>query len=316
MFPQTIASAICFLPAHQSPTSAFCLHVHSTPFLGWRQLEKCPHPITHQHGHRHAVHHLLATHSTRICHALCASQNGSKDTVAKLVKLLNGVQIPSNTDVCVAPPSLYLDLLKRELNSSIHLAAQNVSSTGHGAYTGEINAEQLADFGIEWTLVGHSERRQLYGATDEVVKKQINQCVQHKLHVIACIGETEDERKANRTFAVLDTQLAAIHAALPDPHSFTRHITIAYEPVWAIGTGQTATAQQAQEVHSHIRQWLSQHVGPEAAHTVRLIYGGSVTSKNAVELIQQVDVDGFLVGGASLKEEFADIIKSTQQAKR
>ena len=236
--------------------------------------------------------------------------------MTKLVALLNSVDVPSNTDVCVAPPYLYLDWLKRELSPSIHVAAQNVSATGHGAYTGEISAQQLADFGIQWTLVGHSERRQLYGATDEVVKKQIQQCAQHKLSIIACIGETDDERKANHTFTVLDTQLAAIQAALPDSHSFIQHITIAYEPVWAIGTGQTATAQQAQEVHHHIRQWLSERVGQQAADSVRVIYGGSVTAKNAVELIQQPDVDGFLVGGASLKDEFADIIKSTQQAKR
>ena len=259
----------------------------------------------------------LSTNSAHVTVVHCsAPQNGSKDTVSKLVKLLNGADIPANTDVCVAPPALYLDLLQRELNPSILIAAQNVSATGHGAFTGEINAEQLADFGIQWTLVGHSERRQLYGATDEVVKKQIQQCIQHKLHVIACIGETEDERKADKTFTVLDTQLAAIHAALPDAQIFTQHIAIAYEPVWAIGTGQTATAQQAQEVHQHIRQWLSERVGPEAGQKVRVIYGGSVTAKNAVELIQQADVDGFLVGGASLKDEFVDIIKSTQQAKR
>ena len=249
-----------------------------------------------------------------MCHV--PQQNGSKETVSKLVKLLNSVEVPPNTDVFIAPPYLYLDLLQRELNSSIHVAAQNISATGHGAYTGEINAEQLADFGIQWTLIGHSERRQLYGATDEVVKKQINQAVQHKLRVIACIGETDDERKANKTFTILDTQLAAIHAALPDPAHFTQHITIAYEPVWAIGTGQTATAQQAQEVHAHIRHWLTERVGQEAGAAVRLMYGGSVTGKNCVELIQQVDVDGFLVGGASLKEEFVDIIKSTLQAKR
>ena len=143
--------------------------------------------------------------------------------MTKLVALLNSVDVPSNTDVCVAPPYLYLDWLKRELSPSIHVAAQNVSATGHGAYTGEISAQQLADFGIQWTLVGHSERRQLYGATDEVVKKQIQQCAQHKLSIIACIGETDDERKANHTFTVLDTQarshtsrtarLALVHTA-------------------------------------------------------------------------------------------------------
>ena len=219
------------------------------------------------------------------------------------------------TDVVVAPPYLYLDWLQRELKSPLQVAAQNVSSTKNGAFTGEISAEQLSDFGIPYTLIGHSERRQLYHTTDDVVALQLIQALPHHLHIIACVGETEAERKAEKTMAVISTQLQAIASAVSSAQ-WLSSLVIAYEPVWAIGTGQTATAQQAQEVHAEIRQWLKEKVSEEVAQKVRIIYGGSVQGKNAVELIQQKDVDGFLVGGASLKEEFGDIIQATKQAGR
>ena len=216
----------------------------------------------------------------------------------------------------VAPPYLYLDWLQRELSAPLQLAAQNVSATKNGAYTGEVSAEQLADFGIPWTLIGHSERRQLYHTGNEDVAKQLTQALQHKLRVIACVGETEEERKAERTMDVISEQLRAIASAVPSSAEWTASLVIAYEPVWAIGTGVTATAAQAQEVHSAIRAWLQQHVAPEVSAAVRVIYGGSVTAKNAPELIGQKDVDGFLVGGASLKDEFKDIVRATVQAGR
>ena len=216
----------------------------------------------------------------------------------------------------VAPPFLYLETLQRSLKAPWQLSAQTVSATGNGAYTGEISASQLQDFGITWTLIGHSERRQLYHATDDVVAKQLTAALQHHMHVIACVGETQEERKQDRTMAVISAQLHAIAGAIPSPSTWTSSLVIAYEPVWAIGTGQTATAQQAQEVHAAIRKWLSDQVGTEVAAAVRIIYGGSVQAKNAVELIQQPDVDGFLVGGASLKEEFGDIVQATKHAGR
>lgn len=216
----------------------------------------------------------------------------------------------------VAPPYIYLDWLRRELRAPLIVAAQNVSATKNGAYTGEVSASQLKDYGVEWTLVGHSERRQLFHTTDDVVGKQIQQALEHGLHVIACVGETEEERKADHTMQVISRQLTAIAAAVSSSSHWLSSLVVAYEPVWAIGTGQTATAQQAQEVHAEIRQWLKEQVGPEVSEGVRIIYGGSVQAKNAVELIQQKDVDGFLVGGASLKEEFSDIIAATKQANK
>ena len=216
----------------------------------------------------------------------------------------------------IAPPFLYLDGLQRSLKAPWQLSAQTVSATGNGAYTGEVSAEQLKDFGVHWTLIGHSERRHLFHCTDEVVGQQLRLALQHRLSVIACVGETEEERKQDRTMAVISTQLKAIAAAVSSPSGWTASLVIAYEPVWAIGTGQTATAQQAQEVHAAIRKWLSEQVSAEVSSAVRIIYGGSVQAKNAVELIQQRDVDGFLVGGASLKEEFGDIVQATKQANR
>jgi triosephosphate isomerase len=218
--------------------------------------------------------------------------------------------------VLVAPPFLYLDWLLRELKSPLLVSAQTVSSHKNGAFTGEVSAEQLHDFGVHWTLIGHSERRHLFHASDEEVKKQIEQALQHKLSIIACVGETEEERKADKTMAVISQQLTAIAAAVPSPAAWLSSLVLAYEPVWAIGTGQTATAQQAQEVHAAIRRWLQQHVSEDVSAGVRVIYGGSVQSKNAVDLIRQPDVDGFLVGGASLKDEFGDIVAATKQANK
>ena len=219
-------------------------------------------------------------------------------------------------DVLVAPPFLYLDWLLRELKSPLLVSAQTVSARKNGAFTGEVSAEQLKDFGVGWALVGHSERRHLFHCTDEEVGQQLAQALQHGLSVVACVGETEEERKADKTMTVISQQLTAIAAAIPSPAAWLSSMVLAYEPVWAIGTGQTATAQQAQEVHAAIRRWLQQHVSEDVSAGVRVIYGGSVQSKNAVELIRQPDVDGFLVGGASLKDEFGDIVAATKQANK
>ena len=159
------------------------------------------------------------------------------------------------------------------------------------------------DFGVEWTLVGHSERRQFYGETDEVVAKKTKYALEKGLKVILCIGEKDDERKAGQTVAVLRTQLDACKAAIPD----WSRVVIAYEPVWAIGTGNTATPEIAQEAHKDVRQWVRENVSQDVAKAVRIIYGGSASDANCGDLIKQVDIDGFLVGGASLKPAFGTI---------
>ena len=217
------------------------------------------------------------------------------------MKKLNANPVPQQVDAVVAPTFLHLDYVLRTLDKSYHVSAQNSSATSTGAYTGEIAASQLKDWGIHWVILGHSERRQLYHANDATVAKQTTIALASGLSVIACVGETLDERKANHTWTVIEKQLNAIAGAVKADQWAS--IVIAYEPVWAIGTGETATPQQAQEVHHQIRQWAAKTVGKDVAGKLRIIYGGSVKGSNADELLTQSDIDGFLVGGASLQAD-------------
>ena len=186
--------------------------------------------------------------------------------------------------------------------SNVILAAQNVYHEEKGAYTGEISPGMLKSAGCTSVIIGHSERRQYFSETDEVVNKKIHTARNNGLDVILCIGESLKEREENRTFEVLDKQLTG---SLKDLS--LNGITIAYEPIWAIGTGKTATKEQANEAHAYIREWLGKN--KEGADTVRILYGGSVKPDNIEELMLQPEVDGALVGGASLEpESFAKLV--------
>ncbi|KAG7396617.1 hypothetical protein PHYBOEH_001991 [Phytophthora boehmeriae] len=236
-------------------------------------------------------------------------ENGTRNSVRELVEILNKTAVdPSQVDVVVAPPALHIDLVQQLLQSNIAVCAQNVSLTGLGAYTGEIAAEHLLDFGLTWTIAGHSERRAYYGETDEVVAKKTKRALDLGLKAIFCIGETLEERQAGQTLNVLTRQTKALAAVISEDD--WERVVIAYEPVWAIGTGVVATPAQAQETHQNLRQWIERNVSAKVAATIRIIYGGSVNGKNCAELIALSDVDGFLVGGASLKPEFDTIIRS------
>jgi len=241
--------------------------------------------------------------------------NGTKSSIEALVKKLNEKKLPDGIDAVVAPTFLHLDLVKRSLHSPYIVAAQNASSTGVGAYTGEIASSQLKDFGLHWVILGHSERRSLYSATDSVVAKQVGLALKSGLSVIACVGETIQERKANSTWNVIERQLNAISSSVGNENDW-KNIVIAYEPVWAIGTGETATPAQAQEVHAEIREWLNKKISPSVSIQTRIIYGGSVKGSNADELFQQKDIDGFLVGGASLiADDWQKIVTSPTRIK-
>ncbi len=170
----------------------------------------------------------------------------------------------------------------------------------------------LVDAQIPWVILGHSERRHVFGESDKVIAEKVKLALHHKVSVIACIGEKLDEREGGKTQQVNERQLNAIRELVDD----WSKVVIAYEPVWAIGTGKTASPEQAQEVHDQLRGWLKNNVSTDAADKTRILYGGSVTEKNAAELIQKRDVDGFLVGGASLKEAFADIVKACNEARK
>ena len=205
-------------------------------------------------------------------------------------------------DVVVCPPYVSLAAAVQALaGTEIGVAAQNVHWEADGAFTGEIAAPMLRELGVYGTIVGHSERRQFFGETDETVVKRIVAAIEHGLHVIACVGETEAEREAGETEAVLRRQVGAIADGIPE----TDDLVIAYEPVWAIGTGKTATPEIAQEAHALVRSILD----------VPVLYGGSVKPDNAAELAAQPDVDGALVGGASLDlESFATICRQASHS--
>ena len=170
----------------------------------------------------------------------------------------------------------------------------------------------LVDAAINWVILGHSERRHVFGESDDVVAQKTKRALDHGLQVMACIGEKLDERESGKTDEVNARQLAAIRKYVDD----WSRVVIAYEPVWAIGTGKTATSQQAQEAHVVVRDWLAKNVSKDAAEKTRILYGGSVTEKNAAELINNPDVDGFLVGGASLKPAFHDIVNACNEHRR
>merc|ERR1719401_690083 len=190
------------------------------------------------------------------------------------------------------------------------VSAQNCSKTGSGAFTGEWTAESLLDLGIKWTLIGHSERRTKYGETDADTAEKVGRCQELGVNVILCIGELLEEREAGKTDEVNKRQLAA---CIPKIKNWDL-IVIAYEPVWAIGTGKVATPDQAQETQAAIRAYLAKAVSPEVAEKTRIQYGGSVTPANCADLMSKPDIDGFLVGGASLKPTFMDIIAKTEAA--
>ncbi|XP_058099248.1 triosephosphate isomerase, cytosolic-like [Magnolia sinica] len=234
--------------------------------------------------------------------------NGTPEEVKKIVSMLNEAEVPSEeiVEVVVSPPFVYLSLVKSLLRSDFQVAAQNCWVRKGGAFTGEISAEMLVNLGIPWVILGHSERRLLLGETNELVADKVAYALSQGLKVIACVGETLEQRESGSTMEVVAAQTKAIAAQV----SNWANVVLAYEPVWAIGTGKVATPAQAQEVHAELRQWLKENVGAEVAATTRIIYGGSVNGANCKDLAAQPDVDGFLVGGASLKAEFVDIIKS------
>jgi triosephosphate isomerase len=193
-------------------------------------------------------------------------------------------------------------------NSRVGIAAQDLHWEKQGAFTGEVSAAMVREAGAEYVIIGHSERRQYFGETDQSVNRKLVAAITAGLIPIVCIGETLDEREANRTLDVLDAQIKGSFDGVTGDQIAA--LVIAYEPVWAIGTGRTATAAQAQEAHAHIRQRLRQWFGAPAADECHIIYGGSVKPDNTAELVSQPDVDGALVGGASLDVGgFYDIVR-------
>ncbi len=218
-------------------------------------------------------------------------------------------EIKPDCEVIVAPPFTSLDVAVTEAKGTdIIVAGQNLHWEEKGAFTGEIGAPMLKEIGCSHVIIGHSERRQYFGETDETVNLKIKAAMKHDLIPIFCLGESLNERESGKTFEVLKKQLVGGIGELRPPQP--KHFVIAYEPVWAIGTGRTATPEQAQEVHAFLRKELTALLGKDFADSVRILYGGSIKPDNTRTLMNCEDIDGGLVGGASLKvHDFLGIIK-------
>ena len=214
-----------------------------------------------------------------------------------------------HTDVVLFPSAPLLSVVARGLvGSPVAVGGQDLHPAAKGAHTGDTSGPQLADAGCDWVLCGHSERRQDHGETDAVVAAKIGAAAEHGLRPLVCLGETAGERREGQTLAVLDRQLRAALAALGEG---VEDFDLAYEPVWAIGTGDTATPEIAQDAHAYLRRTLAEARGEASAATCRIVYGGSANPDNAADLIAQPDLDGFLVGGASLDpDKFLTIIRA------
>lgn len=235
--------------------------------------------------------------------------HGNQAANAALVSnLLRMLPAASHVDVVVCPPLVYLSTVHEQLVSSVvKLGAQNVCTEMQGAFTGEVSAAMLRDCGCEFVIVGHSERRQLFGESDEQVAVKASVALRNGLTPIVCVGESLAQRDAGTTLNIIGRQLSAVQEVLSAAE--LKSIVIAYEPIWAIGTGRTASPEQAQVVHAFIRQQLQ----AQQADVVPILYGGSVKGENAQALFAQVDIDGGLVGGASLNaEEFAAICAAAE----
>ena len=236
------------------------------------------------------------------------------DAVALAKDVATAVGQQNSVDVVVCPPFTSLESVSKVLDGTqVKLGAQNMHAEASGAFTGEISAPMLRSLFVTYVILGHSERRTLFGETDAAVRQKLLAALKNQLKPILCVGETLAEREAGKTLQVIQTQTeAALEGTSKDQAG---QIVIAYEPVWAIGTGKVATADQAQEVHAFIRGLLTKRFGDSLAQKVRILYGGSMKPSNAPELLRQKDIDGGLIGGASLEaRSFVELVEAAVAA--
>ena len=235
-----------------------------------------------------------------------------KESIELVTLLKRGVRDTQSVDIIVCPPYTALsDVSEVLIDTEIRVGAQDLYWEEKGAFTGEVSASLLKDAGAAFVIVGHSERRQFFHETHETVNRKTKAALKVGLTPITCVGETLAEREKGMTFKVLEAQLSGVFTDFSA--SDAQKIVLAYEPVWAIGTGKVATPQQAQEVHAYVRGWLAKRFGQNTASSIRIQYGGSVKPDNIAELMREEDIDGALIGGASLDaQNFLDIVKNTQ----
>jgi len=236
-------------------------------------------------------------------------KNETKNLIKELKESLKELKL-KNTRVIIAPTAVFLQRTAKKVEgTSLEVAAQNMHQEESGAYTGEISANMLKSIGVDIAILGHSERREYFGENDALLAKKVDQALKHKLEVIFCFGEVLEDRKSENHFQVVKTQIknALFHLNSDD----WKNIILAYEPVWAIGTGETASPEQAQEMHAFVRELVAERYISSVAENVSILYGGSVKPANAEEIFSKEDVDGGLIGGAALKaDDFTAIIKA------
>ena len=235
--------------------------------------------------------------------------NNLSDSLNFIDTLQNELNDVSNVDIAICPTYIALNEAKKKLEcSNIKVGAQNVHFEDKGAFTGEISANMLKSINMDYCIIGHSERRQYFNETDESVNKKLKKLIEYDIIPIVCVGENLEQRENNKHFEVVKDQI--VQALENIPKEDAQEVIIAYEPIWAIGTGKTATAFEAEEMCKFIRDVLKSLYDETLSNHIRIQYGGSVNSKNAKELISMPNIDGALIGGASLKPEFIDIINS------
>lgn len=237
---------------------------------------------------------------------------GYEEGVSLFSEIVNMVkdEVIGNQEVVVCSPFIHLSSIAKLAAPvrNVHIGAQNIHQAESGAFTGEVSASQVKSVGVSYVILGHSERRAYFGETDALLAEKVNIALKHDLKPIFCIGETKEERESNRFFEVIKTQLdqGVFHLSA---NEFAQ-VVLAYEPVWAIGTGLTASPEQAQEVHAYIREMIAQRYDATVADNTTILYGGSANPSNASTLFAQKDIDGGLIGGASLKSrDFLEIVK-------
>jgi triosephosphate isomerase len=225
------------------------------------------------------------------------------------IRTMAKTELMNNAEILIFPPFIHLQALARQLEgSNIGIGAQNIHEQEQGAFTGEISAPMLNSIGVKYTLIGHSERRQYYNETNASCASKLQSALKHNISPVYCIGELLSVRESNSHFDVVEEQLSALDGLQA---SDVLKCIIAYEPVWAIGTGVTASADQANEMHIHIRSIIAKHFGSEVSSQIPILYGGSVKPENAKSLFEKSDIDGALIGGAALKSrDFIDVAKA------
>ncbi|CAH1188187.1 unnamed protein product [Phyllotreta striolata] len=231
--------------------------------------------------------------------------NGSQKIVRMIFQRLKNAEIRSDTEVFVAVPTIYLEYSKKLCPRRIQLAAQNCYKFKRGSFTGETSPMMLKDMGVNWVILGHSERRTLFGETNELVAEKVEAAKKCNLKIVACIGETLADKQNRKTHQVISDQVCAIAEKLNGDWT---NVVLAYEPVWAKSSGHKLSPKEVQDMHAWIKDWIGNNVCPEISNCVRIIFGGRVTGRNCRKLSEEPDVDGFLVSGACLTSEFLEII--------